>query len=181
MRIRLVVALASVLALLGAAQAPAADVVHQEQYWSWTGPQDWIATSGAYGIAISDARGTMGIDYGGSSTLCDGQPDQHFKAARDAIKGNLKRMKIRRNRFQQRDGTFFNTFEFKAKADGRDIRGEIKLAYSSYDGQYCYASGLTKAAPAKGYARSIRKLRQVTDSIAYFGPGLPLDPETGLP
>jgi hypothetical protein len=181
---RLALPLALLLSLAAAGQASgAASVTHHEQYWSWAGPKSWFATSDAFGIAISDPRGTMGIDYGGSSIFCDGQPDQHFANARQQIASNpsLKRFEIKKSRFQQSSGTFFNTFGFSARDDGKSVKGEIKLAYSSYDGQYCYSSGLTKAAPAKGYGKSIRLLRQITNSVAYSGPGLPLDPNTGLP
>jgi hypothetical protein len=182
---RLALPPALLLALLAAAPASgAAFVTHQEQYWSWAGPKSWFASSGAYGIAISDPQGTMGVDYGGSTTLCDGQPPQHFAGVRQQIASNpsLKRFKVKKSRFQQSsDGTFFNTFQFGARDGGKAIKGEIKLAYADQGGGYCYASGLTKAAPAKGYSKSIKLLRQVSGSIAYFGPGLPLDPNTGLP
>jgi hypothetical protein len=185
MRRRLVLPLALLLALLGAGQASgAAFVTHHEQYWSWAGPKSWFASSGAYGISISDPKGTMGVDYGGSTTLCDGQPPQHFANTRAQIAANpsLKRFKIKKSRFQQsRDGTFFNTFQFSARDDGKSIKGEIKLAYADQGNGYCYASGLTKAGPAKGYGKTIKLLRQVSNSIAYFGPGLPIDPNTGLP
>jgi hypothetical protein len=182
------VALISLLACCLLAPVPAAAagdgfVKHQERYWSWSGPRSWFASSGAYGIAISDPKNTMGIDYGGSSTLCDGPPDQHFRNARNQIRNNpsLRRVKLRKSRFQQANGTFFNTFDFSAVGEKGKVKGEIKLAYSSYDGQYCYASGLTKVAPAQGFRDSIKLLRRVTSSIAYFGPGLPIDPGTGLP
>ncbi len=182
---RLLLALVVSLALAVPAQAAAQRgfVKHEEKYWTWFGPPTWSAGSGPYGIAISDPRGTMGIDYGGASIFCDGSPAQHFAAARAGFRANsgMRNLRIRRNRFAQGNGTFFNSFEFRGRSGGRNIRGEIKFAYSFYDATYCFASGLTKAAPARGYRDSIRLLRQVTNSLAYFGPGLPPDPVAGQP
>lgn len=184
-------------ALLGiAAAAPASDprpeqtrgafVKHEERYWSWFGPRNFVATSSAYGITIvGPGRDGASIDYGGSSTLCDGPPQQHFDGERRSFASNprLSRVRFRKvSRIRMSGGTYSQTMKFSARAGGRDIGGTLGFQYASYDGTYCYRAALFRgAARNRDFKDSMRTLNAIWDRTFYFGPGLPIDPDTGLP
>ena len=74
--------------------------------------------------------------------------------------------------------------QFSARADGTRIGGVLGFQYAIYvyDPQYCYQAQLLKAAvDDRDFKDSMRTVERVWDGTAYSGPGLPINPNTGLP
>ncbi|MCB0867001.1 MAG: hypothetical protein KDB58_14935 [Solirubrobacterales bacterium] len=184
--ITLAVVLTAITSAAGGAQAavPGNFVKHAEPNWVWFGPANYFAASGAYGITISGpGRIAPTIDYGGSSIFCDGTPDQHFAAQRRAFAANLQRAKFRKvSKVKSSGGTYSQSMKFSGRANGTRITGELGFQYSSYDGQYCYSASLYKGVKDdKRAGKSLRLLKDIWHRTYYSGPGLPIDPNTGLP
>lgn len=166
-------------------------VKHSGPNWVWFGPKSWQAAYGTYGIQIFGSGGSS-IDYGGSSTACNGAPAQWFDFRRRAFKAipGLSKVKfrkisrIRTNRPFNRGGTASQTMKFSARANGEKIGGELGFQYALYiyDQQYCYQAQLYKAAvDDRDFKQALRTVNAVWDATAYSGPGLPINPDTGLP
>lgn len=175
----------------GQARAGNGFVRHAGPNWVWFGPRSWDAAYGAYGISIL-GNGGSSIDYGGSSTLCNGTPEQWFKQRRRAFASNpgLSRVefrnvsRIRTNRPFNQGGTASQTMKFSARANGQRIGGELGFQYAVYlpDPTYCYQAQLFKGTIDDGnFKQAMRTVNDVWSSTAYSGPGLPINPNTGLP
>ncbi len=166
---------------------PSNFVKHQESpYWTWFGPRSWVGVYSAYGITITaPANQGSAIDYGGSSILCDGNPQQHFAGRRLAFANTpgLKRVRLRRiSKVKQRGGTFSQTLRWSGRANGIDLGGTLGMQYASYDGTYCYQATLYKGAvDNRDFRDSMKTLEAVWRNTFYSGPGLPINPSTGLP
>jgi len=197
-------ALAAALLIGGAGIATAADggggeaarggngfVRHAGPNWVWFGPRSWDAAYSAYGLTIFGNGGST-IDYGGSSTINDGNPAQHFKAARQRFKNlpGLSRVKFRKvsriktNRPFNQGGTASQTMKFSARANGKKIGGELGYQYAIYvpDPLYAYQAQLYKATiDDRDFKAAMRTVNAVWSGAAYSGPGLPINPFTGLP
>jgi len=175
-----------------AAGASAAGFVkHSGPNWVWFGPGNWDAAYGAYGLTIFGTGGSS-IDYGGSSTLCNGSPEQWFKQRRRAFAANpslsqvrfKKISKIRTNRPFNKGGTAAQTMDFTARANGTKIGGELGFQYALYiyDQSYCYQTQLFKGTKDdRDFKSAMKTVDAVWDRTAYSGPGLPINPNTGLP
>lgn len=164
--------------------ARAGFVKHSGPNWVWFGPRSWDAVYSAYGITIFGSDGSS-IDYGGSSILCDGAPPQHFAGQRRSFANNpgLKQVRLRKvSNVRRNGGTYSQTMKFTARANGTPIGGTLGFQYASYDGTYCYAAALYKAAvDDRDFRQSMQTVEAVWDRTAYSGPGLPINPQTGLP
>lgn len=157
------------------------DVVHRSEFWSWTGPQNWSASYGAYGITVSSPTGTSAIDYGFSSVLCTPgnsvrqSVDRHFAALRRGINqspnsqvtgvGRVRRLtSLGANYFRQR-------VTVRGRVSGTRVRGEAVFDYQVPDPTYCYQSNRFMVAPARNFRQRFRALNRIFHSFAYFGPG----------
>lgn len=161
-------------------------VKHSGPNWVWFGPKSWDAVYSTYGITIfAPANDGSAIDYGGSSTLCDGVPKKHFAGQRRSFSNNpgLKQVRLRKvSDIKRTGGTYTQTMKFTARANGTNIGGTLGFQYASYDGTYCYSAALYKAAvDDRDFKGSMRTVESVWDKTAYSGPGLPINPNTGLP
>lgn len=68
---------------------------------------------------------------------------------------------------------FRQSLTISGRSDGRGYGGEVVLDYSLASGPtYCFSRKQSRIAPAAGLNRSLRQLRSVQASIAYFGPGV---------
>ena len=195
-------ALAALIALVAVASASASEsaataraggnfVKHSGPNWVWFGPRSWEAAYGTYGLSIFGDDGES-VDYGGSTTLCAGTPAKWFDGRRRAFASlpGLSQVKfrkisrIRTNRPFNRGGTASQTMKFSARANGKKIGGELGFQYALYvfDQQYCYQAQLYKAAiDDRDFKQSMKTVNEVWDRTAYSGPGLPINPNTGLP
>ncbi len=161
-------------------------VKHQETNWTWFGPRSFVAVASAYGITIigPEKDGTT-IDYGGSSIFCDGNPQQHFANQRNSFANTpgLKQVRLRQvSNIRQNGGTFSQTMKWSGRAGGVPVGGSLGMQYSSYDGTYCYQATLYKGAiDNRRFPKSLNTLDAIWDRTFYSGPGLPINPSTGLP
>ncbi|MFN8125348.1 MAG: hypothetical protein U0R64_02370 [Candidatus Nanopelagicales bacterium] len=161
---------------------------HNSQYWSWAGPRDWVSADGAYGIQIFGDN-DRSIDYGFSSIVCANganatQSVTNYFAGRAAelrtsVRSQWRKGKVRSSRISQLPVSgygqlyFRQSFRIKGKDGAKRMKGEVQYDYSLASGPlYCFARSESRIAPARGYGRSIRQLRSVQNSMAYFGPGV---------
>ncbi|MCU0294755.1 MAG: hypothetical protein MUD05_01725 [Candidatus Nanopelagicales bacterium] len=172
-------------------ELPPRSIKHQNsQYWSWAGPRNWVSADGAYGITIVSGNGLLTNDYGFSSILCGNGASVQESVAnyfagqrstlRQSLRSNWRRVAVDSSRIRQLPEAGYGPLYFRqgfavsGRAEGRDWRGEVILDYSLASGPtYCFARNQSRTAPAQGFRTSIRQLRSVQDSIAYFGPGVP--------
>ncbi len=172
-------------------ELPPRSITHQNsQYWSWAGPRNWVSADGAYGILITSGNGLLTLDYGFSSIVCaSGATVQESvtnyfagqrASLRQSLRSNWRRPAIDSSRIRQLPESaygplyFRQSFTVSGRAQGRGFGGEVVLDYSLASGPtYCYSRNQSRTAPAQGLRTSIRQLRSVQGSIAYFGPGVP--------
>ena len=184
----LAIAVAAVASAATAApQARRAFVTHHEKYWSWAGPRNWHAGSGPYGITIL-GDGDESLDLGFSSILCTPAPSvgasarRYFQSQRRALGRGptniLGASKIKRVRGRGLGANYFRqSLNIAARANGKRFLGQVALDYQVPDPTYCYRRSLALVAPARGFGGSLNTLLRVYGSLAYFGPGLPPDPD----
>ena len=155
--------------------SPSNFVKHDGQYWTWYGPADWGASYGAYGITITSPGGDDVVDYGASSVVCDGTPEQHFTSARRQVKSQIALQKVRFqnvSRVKEKGGATVQTFDFSAQTRrGKGILGEIELGYAPDGAGGCIGSTLAKYGPEKGSNKTIKILRAVWNNTFYHGTG----------
>lgn len=199
--IKAVVALAGASALsvapavaVAPTELPPRSITHQNsQYWSWAGPRNWTSADGAYGIFISSGNGKLSLDYGFSTVLCATGADAaastraYFGAQRatlrQSLQGSWRRVRLDSSRIRQLPQSAYGPLYFRqslvatGRASGEQVVARVTFDYSLASGPtYCYARSISKVAPAAGLRRSMSWLGSVQDSLAYFGPGAPLDP-----
>ena len=179
MKKRVLVLLAAGFAVLSfTASAPAADTVHRGPYWSWTGPSNWIASYGTYGITVSSPSESHAIDWGFASILCYPGSTQKQSATRFASAQRANMAAAPRFRFTDVGPVRFTTGGFyrqvslyKVTIKGKRFRGQATFDYSNYDATYCNQSSRVMQAPARNFAAGLRQLNRIYHSMAYFGPG----------
>jgi hypothetical protein len=172
-------------------QLPPRSITHQNsQFWTWAGPRNWVSADGAYGIAISSGNGLLNLDYGFSSVLCANGTTlqesvtnyyaQQRAQLRQSLRANWRQVRLRASNIRQLPESsygptyFRQSFRVSGRARGTGFAGEIQLDYSLATGPtYCFSRNEARTAPAAGFRTSIRQLRSVQNSIAYFGPGVP--------
>lgn len=152
-----------------------------------------MSADGAYGIQISSGNGVLGIDLGFSSTVCaTGASLQESVTAyyagqrqqlRQSLRTNWTRVRMDSSRIRQLpEGAygpvyFRQVLQVSGRSQGMRVGGQIELDYSLATGPtYCYSRSVSRTAPAAGFRTSMRQLRSVQASLAYFGSGAPLDP-----
>ena len=179
MKKRLLVLLAISLCAFGStASAQAADTVHRGPNWSWTGPSNWIASYGTYGITVSSPSQSHAIDWGFAAILCYPGNTLKQQAARFANAQRTNMALSPKLRFTDvgpvrlTSGGFYRQVNlYKATIKGKRFRGQATFDYSSYDGTYCNQSSRVMQAPAKNFCAGLRKLHRIYHSMAYSGPG----------
>jgi hypothetical protein len=166
--------------LAGPATSQARDIVHRGKFWSWTGPANWSAVYGAYGITVSSPRGTTQIDLGFSTMPCTPggsvaqSVNRYFAAQRRAISRGSTRI-TRTGAIRRVGGLGPNYFRqevsIRSRAGRTALRGRAFLDYQVPDTFYCYQRSRLMIVPARGFAAKFRALNRVYNSFAYFGPG----------
>lgn len=177
-----------------ARELPPRSITHQNsQYWSWAGPRNWVSVDGAYGISITSGDGLQTIDYGFSSIVCAAAAtaqgsvtayfDQQLATLRQSLRSNWRRVRIRPRAIVQLPESAYGPLYFQRRvlvsgvANGTAMRGVLSYDYSLASGPtYCYSRSVSRVVPAQNARRSLRQLQSVQASLAYFGPGAPLDP-----
>lgn len=179
-----ILAVLAATVLVTASPASARDTVHRCTNWSWTGPADWSAACGTYGISISSPDGRRAIDWGFSSTYCIAansyrQSATRFMAGqRQTLKQNGVRF-AKIGRVRQVGRNYFRQTNIILAGKGRKTgKGQAIFDYAASDntGTYCYQSSKAMMVPRSDYRRGIRQLIRIYHSTAYFGPGLPKGP-----
>lgn len=181
----LVVAVVFVAAfLLPSSPASARDKVHTCTNWSWTGPANWTAVCGTYGITVTSPDGRRQIDWGFSNIFCvpannyRQSATRYFGSVRRQLAGNGARYESV-GRVRQVGRNYFRQTSIALAGRGsRTGKGQLILDYSSADntGEYCYTSQKLLMVPRSDYRRGIRQLIRIYHSMAYRGPGLPKGP-----
>lgn len=157
---------------------------HDSPYWTWFGPRNWSAATGAYGITLLGPQRRY-LDYGFSTVLCasatslTGTVNNFFAAKRASFRSTagLRRLKVKSGAIQQLPAAsygpnyFRQTLTFTGRKGKSSLRGELVFDYGVNDPMYCYSRNQARTAPANGYRTSIRQLRSMQNALAYFGPG----------
>ncbi len=177
-----------------ARELPPRSITHQNsQYWTWAGPRNWVSADGAYGITISSGNGQMTLDYGFSSIVCASAATaqgsvtayfgQQLATLRQSLRANWRRVRVRASAIGQLPESAYGPLYFQQRAqisgvaNGTPMRGVVSYDYSLASGPtYCYSRSVSRVVPAQDGRRSLRQLQSVQASLAYFGPGAPLDP-----
>ena len=172
-------------------ELPPRSIKHQNsQYWSWAGPRNWVSADGAYGIQITSGNGLLNVDYGFSSIVCASGNTLEESVAnyfgqqraqlRRSLRDNWRQVRLRASNIRQLSASdygpsyFRQSYRVSGRAQGRNWAGEIQQDYSLASGPtYCFSRNEARTAPAAGFRTSIRQLRSVQGSLAYFGPGVP--------
>jgi len=164
--------------------ASARDTVHRCTNWSWTGPSDWSAACGTYGITISSPDGRRAIDWGFSSTYCIAAKNYQQSASkfmagqRQTLKQNGVRF-VSVGKIRQVGRKYYRQVNVIEAGRGRKTgKGQAIFDYAASDntGTYCYQSSKAMMVPKSDYRSGIRQLIRIYHSTAYFGPGLPKGP-----
>lgn len=157
---------------------------HQEQYWVWYAPQNWIAASGKYDLQISSPTGTLWNNYGASALVCPQTAGQWFTYLRNNFRDTagagqgIYSRPLRGTRFtrigpvRQLPASTYGPAYFRQKVlwtgrrkgSGTVIRGEMVMDVFAVSGS-CGQRFQSRGAPARGNARSIRLLRLVQSTI----------------
>ncbi|MGK2956180.1 MAG: hypothetical protein ACSLFI_10995 [Solirubrobacterales bacterium] len=179
----IVAVILSLFIVLGpASAAEARDTVHRGPFWSWTGPSNWDASYGKQGITVSSPSGSHVIDWGFSGIFC--VPANSLQASANSFMAG-QRQNLRRNgvrftqvgRVRQVGSAYFRqTNRYSVQGNGGRFRGLAVFDYSFYDATYCHQSLRVMQAPSRGFAGSLRGLKRIYRSMAYFGPGAPEPP-----
>lgn len=164
---------------------PAGSIKHAEnRNWTWFGPSNWTAAYGTYGISIFGPNKQM-VDYGFSSTVCSNgataaaSARNYFAGQRAQLRrSGVKRIKLKVGTIKNLPAAsyglnyFRQTVQLSGRSAGSNIRGEVVYDYSAANGTlYCSTRSQSRVAKAAGYARTIKQLRSIQATLAYFGPG----------
>ncbi len=170
---------------------PPGSVKHQNsQWWSWFAPRSWTSVDSSYGISITSGNQRLFLDYGANAVLCaagdsvTASVNAHFAQQRADVRRTLRqswrRVKIDQSRIRQLSQSQYGPLYFRqrltlsGRTNGRSYGGEVVIDYSLANGpQYCFSRKQARVAPASGLQQSLRQLRSVQETIAYFAPGVP--------
>ncbi|HPE14147.1 MAG: hypothetical protein M9886_13980 [Candidatus Nanopelagicales bacterium] len=170
---------------------PPGSIKHQNsRYWSWFAPRSWTSVDNANGITITSGDLRKGIDIGASGLPCAAgdsvaaSVNRHFsqqrRLVRQGLRSSWRRLSMKRSRIRQLPESGYGPLYFRqavrvsGRTEGRAYRGRVTMDYSLANGPtYCFYRNQALYAPAAGFRQSMRELRSVQASIAYFGPGIP--------
>jgi len=153
---------------------------HQEQYWVWYAPGDWIAASGKNDLNISSPTGKLWNKYGAGGVVCPNTADDWFRYIRNNYRDTAKAgsgiysrplfgthfTKVGKT-VQDQQYFWHQIVKWAGKrGNGKVVRGEMGMTiqYDPYSGA-CVQTLQTRGAPAKGNAASIKLLRTVQRTI----------------
>jgi hypothetical protein len=155
---------------------PSSFVRHENRYWTWYAPKHWVASFGKQGIDITSPTGTkLAGTAHATNGPCPGSTAQYFRQIRNALRqgGNLYPKPLRSARYtsvgrvRNLGGDEFQHATFRGtRTSGAGVRGEVNLRLLRGGGA-CGLIGDVSSAPARGFARSIRLLRQIQRAIFY--------------
>ncbi len=172
---------------IGAASAaPKGFVKHSEKSWTWFGPRAWGAAEGPNDIYISSPTGKQYLHYGAGGAVCFSpgvynDPAGFFAFVRNSYMASAKQnfslysKGIKRARYTKIKpikslGANYvrQKAKFKGVRKGKRIKGEMTLDFFAVSGGVCGNRQQVRSAPAKGFKKSRKQLRQVQKHI--FGP-----------
>lgn len=169
-----------------ASPAQAADTVHSGTYWSWTGPESWQDSQGAYGITILGGSGAT-LDLGFSTTVCargstwKKSVTAYFKAKRKDLQDRGAKLTKVGKIVEVDDMYRRQRVEFSHGTGKKKITGLVIFDYdftSNVDGvNYCYQRSEARSSRGTAWKRMKSTLADVAASLAYSGPGAFEDPE----
>ncbi|HRY11167.1 MAG: hypothetical protein H6528_13420 [Actinobacteria bacterium] len=172
---------------------PPGSIKHQNsQWWSWFAPRSWTSVDSTNGISITSGNQRLFLDYGASPVLCsagdsvEASVNAHFAEQRADVRRTLRqswrRVRIGQSQIRQLPESGYGPLYFRqrltlsGRTNGRPYGGEVIVDYSLANGpQYCFSRKQARVAPAAGLRQSLRQLRSVQASIAYFAPGVPFE------
>jgi hypothetical protein len=158
---------------------------HQEQYWVWYAPKNWIAASGKNDLQISSPTGTLWNNYGAGGVICY-EPTDWFKYLRNNYRNTAGRGQgiyshplrgahfTRIGRIKQLPKATYGPAYFRQKVlwagrrkgSGQVVKGEMIMDIFAIDAYGdCGQRFQTRGAPARGNAKNIRLLRLVQSTI----------------
>ncbi|MCB0918272.1 MAG: hypothetical protein KDC39_06855 [Actinobacteria bacterium] len=165
---------------------PRGFVKHTEGNFVWFGPRSWGAAEGQNDIWISSPTGTQYLHYGAGGAACAYPPlysdpagffsylrSGYLNTARENFslysKGLRRARYTRVGRIQTINANYLRQRStFTGIHRGKRIRGEMILDFFAVGGGVCGNRQQVRAAPQRGFGRSIRQLREVQKYI--FGP-----------
>ena len=154
---------------------PSSFVRHENRYWTWYAPKHWGASFGKNGIDITSPTGTQIAGDAFSPIQCPSNLSAYFRQVRAGLKssGNLYAKPLRSASYTSVGGirnvgglkTQRSTYR-GTRSTGAGIRGELFLIFSRGGGG-CGLEGQVRAAPSRGFSRSIQTLRQIHKALRY--------------
>lgn len=190
--VRGAVAAAAATAALAACM-PSDFVKHQSgANWVWFGPRNYLESHSTYGIDIYAPTGPDTVAYTFNSVICasasslQGSVNAYFPARRARIRdasGYTNWVTTSATTPKQMPAAsyganyFRQEITFTGKADGVVVRGEATLDYQLPNTTYCFERLKFRATAAGKFDQQMPRLRSIQDSIAYSGPGAPVDPD----
>ena len=180
------IAVVAVGATPASAAVPKGFVRHEAAHWTWYGPANWVASEGANDLYLSSPTGTQYLHYGAGAAPCAYPPyysdaPGYFSLVLNSYKStagqpfSLYSKGIKKDRYTKVGaintiGTNYlrQTSKFTGKRGKKVIRGEIIIDFFAVDYGTCGSRQQVRAAPASGYKKSIKTLRNAQTLI--FGP-----------
>jgi len=168
------------------AAVPRDFVRHEVTHWTWYGPRGWIESEGANDLIVTSPTGTQYLHYGAGGAPCTypgvwSTPKEFFSYMRRGyLKGarsnfGLYSRGIKHARYTKvgrisKVGPNYlrQTSTYTGKRGKTPIRGELVLDFFYVSPGVCGERQQVRAAPAKGYSKSVKTLRKVQSLI--FGP-----------
>ena len=170
-------AVVAVGAIPASAAVPKGFVRHEAAHWTWYGPANWVASEGANDLYLSSPTGTQYLHYGAGAAPCAYPPyysdaPGYFSLVLNSYKSaanqpfGLYSKGIKKARCTEVGA--IKTSKFTGKRGKKVIRGEIIIDFFAVDYGTCGSRQQVRSAPASGYKKSIKTLRNAQSLI--FGP-----------
>jgi hypothetical protein len=153
---------------------------HENPYWVWYGPANWIDSYGQYDLIVSSPTGDDYLHYGASGTVCYPTPGKYFKWVRQYFKqtGGFYGKKLARSgytkigKIKHLPQSYYGPYGYRqqtkwkgVRSSGERIQGEITFDFFYVDAYDCGQAFSVRSAPANGFDQAIKTLRKIQKLI----------------
>lgn len=189
---RIALVLAATIALLGgaffAAPALAGQHIpsnfhrHENPYWVWYGPANWVDSYGQNDLIVSSPTGEDYLHYGAGGVICADTPAHFFQQIRAYTKQSngfygktLKSSKYTQvGNVRHLPSSFYGPYGYRQqtkwkgkRSNGEQIQGEVTFDFFYVDSSDCGQAFSVRSAPSQGFNNAIDTLRKIQKLIFY--------------